>query len=148
MGSTGNGVNPLQINSHIVTKPVTVHNFMGGSALIDPAGFNITSRYCGVSYEDSAACSCQDCKKSCGAPPPPIIEPEPCLIMGNSVYIWLTLRLIDWHSPAGSFLSFFIVLLWQEWIACPSPCLSSSPHSFSFSGRRRFSSPSSVTAAV
>jgi len=85
MGSTANGVNPLQINSHIATKKVTVKDPFDQSITIcevDPAGFNVSSRYCHVSYNGSATCSCQDCAKSCGDPPPPIIEPEPCLIMG------------------------------------------------------------------
>lgn len=84
MGSTGNGVNPLQINSHITTKKVTVVNPLNISIKgeIDPNGFNISFAECSVAYGDQPACSCQDCSKSCGPTPPPIVDPEPCLIMG------------------------------------------------------------------
>ena len=87
MGSTSNGVNPLNIKPHIDTKEVEVNNLLDGSVhVIDPAGFNISLDYCHISYDGAPACSCQDCQKSCGDPPPPIVDPEPCLIMGK---VWL-----------------------------------------------------------
>jgi len=84
MGSSDNGVNPMNINSHIDTKPVEVRAApkFDTPHYIDPAGFNISFDYCHVSYNGSTACSCQDCAKSCGTPPDPIVDPEPCLIMG------------------------------------------------------------------
>ena len=85
MGSSSNGVNPMNIISHIDTKPVEVRSLLDPMTphIIDPAGFNITFDYCHVSYNGSTPCSCQDCAKACGTPPDPIVEPEPCLIMGK-----------------------------------------------------------------
>jgi len=86
MGATSNGVNPLNIAAHISDSPVKVEMYPGGPVLgkVDPAGFNVSIYYCDQSYNDTPACSCQDCGKSCGAPLPPELtaEPEPCLIMG------------------------------------------------------------------
>ena len=108
MGATSNGVNPLNIAAHISDSPVKVEMYPGGPVLgkVDPAGFNVSIYYCDQSYNDTPACSCQDCGKSCGAPLPPELtaEPEPCLIMGKHVPMYERLRGcgLAWNWPNQS----------------------------------------------
>ena len=82
LGSPSNGHNPMTMNYQITSEKVDIP-LVDGNHELDPAHFNISYEYCHVATEDSPACSCQDCAKSCGAPPEPIVEPDPCLIMGK-----------------------------------------------------------------
>ena len=72
----------MTMNYQITSEKVDIP-LVDGNHELDPAHFNISYEYCHVATEDSPACSCQDCAKSCGAPPEPIVEPDPCLIMGK-----------------------------------------------------------------
>ena len=85
MGSSSNGVNPMDIKFHIDTNSVKVGAVLDAttSGSIDPASFNISFDYCHLSSNGSTACSCQDCNKSCKTLPDTIVDPEPCLIMGK-----------------------------------------------------------------
>ncbi|KAK7485656.1 hypothetical protein BaRGS_00023105, partial [Batillaria attramentaria] len=83
MGDTGNGQTPFAINFTVTNTPFTLDN-----TTLTPMNATITPCWRGLT-NDTAACSCQDCKMSCPPLPPIPPPPKPFTILHIDGYIFI-----------------------------------------------------------
>ena len=76
MGDKDNHQTPFQINFNISASPITF-----GNVTLHPMDY--------PTIPCNGSCSCQDCKLSCGTPPPTILPKEPWEILGLEAFDFL-----------------------------------------------------------